>query len=51
MLPLIFRSFLPPVFLITLIKGAILFGFSTPSEAGAVGRLRGPSCSHGSTDG
>ena len=37
MLPLIFRSFLPPVFLITLIKGAILFGFSTPSEAGAVG--------------
>ena len=37
MLPLVFRSFLPPVFLITLIKGAILFGFSTPSEAGAVG--------------
>ena len=37
MLPLIFRSFLPPVLLISLIKGAILFGFSTPSEAGAVG--------------
>jgi tripartite ATP-independent transporter DctM subunit len=28
---------LPPVFLISLIKGSILFGFATPSEAGAVG--------------
>ena len=37
MLPLILKAFLPPVLLITLIKGAILFGFSTPSEAGAVG--------------
>ena len=37
MLPLVLRSFLPPVFLITLIKGSILFGFATPSEAGAVG--------------
>ncbi len=35
--PLIFRSFLPPVFLIGLIKGSILFGWATPSEAGAVG--------------
>ena len=35
--PLVFRSFLPPVFLISLIKGSILFGFATPSEAGAVG--------------
>ena len=37
MFPLVLRSFLPPVFLITLIKGSILFGFATPSEAGAVG--------------
>lgn len=37
MLPLLLRAFIPPVLLITLIKGAILFGFSTPSEAGAVG--------------
>jgi tripartite ATP-independent transporter DctM subunit len=35
--PLVLRAFLPPVFLIGLIKGAILFGWSTPSEAGAVG--------------
>ena len=35
--PLIARSFLPPVFLITLIKGSILLGWATPSEAGAVG--------------
>ena len=37
MLPLILKAFIPPVLLITMIKGAILFGFSTPSEAGAVG--------------
>ena len=37
MLPLILKAFVPPVLLITMIKGAILFGFSTPSEAGAVG--------------
>jgi tripartite ATP-independent transporter DctM subunit len=37
MAPLVLRSFLPPVFLISLIKGSILFGFATPSEAGAVG--------------
>lgn len=37
MAPLVARSFLPPVFLISLIKGSILFGFATPSEAGAVG--------------
>jgi tripartite ATP-independent transporter DctM subunit len=35
--PLLFRSFLPPVFLIGMIKGSILFGWATPSEAGAVG--------------
>jgi tripartite ATP-independent transporter DctM subunit len=35
--PLILKAFIPPVFLIGLIKGAILFGWSTPSEAGAVG--------------
>ena len=34
---LILKSFLPPVFLIGLIKGSILFGWATPSEAGAVG--------------
>ena len=34
---MIFKSFLPPVFLITMIKGSILMGFATPSEAGAVG--------------
>jgi tripartite ATP-independent transporter DctM subunit len=37
MAPLILKAFLPPVFLIGLIKGAILFGWATPSEAGAVG--------------
>jgi tripartite ATP-independent transporter DctM subunit len=37
LLPLIAKSFLPPVFLISLIKGSILFGWATPSEAGAVG--------------
>ena len=35
--PLVLKAFLPPVFLIGLIKGAILFGWATPSEAGAVG--------------
>ncbi|MFQ5896910.1 MAG: TRAP transporter large permease subunit [Candidatus Methylomirabilia bacterium] len=34
---LILKGFLPPTFLILLIKGSILFGFATPSEAGAVG--------------
>jgi tripartite ATP-independent transporter DctM subunit len=31
------RAFFPPVFLIGMIKGSILFGWATPSEAGAVG--------------
>jgi len=31
------RSFIPPAFLIGLIKCSILFGWATPSEAGAVG--------------
>jgi tripartite ATP-independent transporter DctM subunit len=35
--PLVFRSFLPPTVLIFMIKGSILFGWATPSEAGAVG--------------
>ena len=35
--PLLRRAFLPPVVLITMIKGSILFGWATPSEAGAVG--------------
>ncbi len=34
---MIFKSFLPPVLLITMIKGSILFGIASPSEAGAVG--------------
>ena len=34
---LLLRSFIPPVFLIALIKGSILLGWATPSEAGAVG--------------
>ncbi|MEX2617949.1 MAG: TRAP transporter large permease subunit [Alphaproteobacteria bacterium] len=34
---LLVRSFFPPVFLIALIKGSILLGWATPSEAGAVG--------------
>ena len=35
--PLLIRGFVPPVVLISLIKGSILFGWATPSEAGAVG--------------
>ena len=31
------KAFFPPVFLIGMIKGSILLGFATPSEAGAVG--------------
>jgi tripartite ATP-independent transporter DctM subunit len=34
---LFLKSFLPPAFLIGMIKGSILFGWATPSEAGAVG--------------
>jgi tripartite ATP-independent transporter DctM subunit len=34
---LIFKSFLPPAFLLAMVKGSILFGWATPSEAGAVG--------------
>ena len=37
MAPLLFRGFFPPVVLICLIKGSILLGWATPSEAGAVG--------------
>ena len=37
MLPLLWRAFFPPVFLIGVIKCSILFGWATPSEAGAVG--------------
>ena len=37
MLPLLWKAFFPPVFLISLIKCSILFGWATPSEAGAVG--------------
>ena len=34
---MILKAFLPPVILIALIKGSILLGWATPSEAGAVG--------------
>ncbi|WP_397474747.1 TRAP transporter large permease subunit [Pusillimonas sp.] len=34
---LIFRSFLPPVFLIVLVLGSIFVGVATPTEAGGVG--------------
>jgi tripartite ATP-independent transporter DctM subunit len=34
---LLVKSFFPPVLLIAFIKSSILFGFATPSEAGAVG--------------
>ena len=34
---MIFKSFLPPVLLIFMIKGSVLFGLAAPSEAGAVG--------------
>jgi tripartite ATP-independent transporter DctM subunit len=37
MAPLLWRAFFPPVFLIGTIKLSILFGWATPSEAGAVG--------------
>jgi tripartite ATP-independent transporter DctM subunit len=37
MMPLLWRAFFPPVFLIGLIKCSILFGWAAPSEAGAVG--------------
>ncbi len=35
--PLLGKAFFPPVFLIGMIKGSILLGWATPSEAGAVG--------------
>jgi tripartite ATP-independent transporter DctM subunit len=34
---LLVKSFIPPAVLIGMIKGSILFGWATPSEAGAVG--------------
>ena len=37
MMPLLWRAFFPPVFLIGMIKCSILLGWATPSEAGAVG--------------
>ncbi len=36
---LLLRAFVPPVFLIGLIKGSVLFGWATPSEAGGVGGM------------
>jgi tripartite ATP-independent transporter DctM subunit len=37
MMPLLWKAFFPPVFLIGLIKCSILLGWAAPSEAGAVG--------------
>jgi tripartite ATP-independent transporter DctM subunit len=34
---LLLKSFVPAAFLLFMVKGSILFGFATPSEAGAVG--------------
>ena len=34
---LLIRGFFPPVFLIAFIKGSLLLGIATPSEAGAIG--------------
>lgn len=39
MMPLLWRAFFPPVLLIGMIKGSILFGWAAPSEAGAVGAV------------
>ncbi len=39
MAKLLGKAFFPPVFLIGMIKGSILFGWATPSEAGAVGAV------------
>ncbi|MEM8824803.1 MAG: TRAP transporter large permease subunit [Pseudomonadota bacterium] len=36
---MVIRSFLPPVILIVLVLGSILFGFATPTEAAGVGAL------------
>jgi tripartite ATP-independent transporter DctM subunit len=37
MMPLLMRAFIPPVIIIGGIKGGILFGWMTPSEAGSIG--------------
>ena len=36
---LVFKSFLPPIFLIILVLGSIFAGFATPTEAAGVGAL------------
>jgi TRAP-type mannitol/chloroaromatic compound transport system permease large subunit len=36
---MIFRSFLPPIFLILCVLGSIFAGVATPTEAAAVGAL------------
>ena len=38
-LKLVFKSFLPPIFLIILVLGSIFAGFATPTEAAGVGAL------------
>ena len=38
-LKLVFKSFLPPIFLIVLVLGSIFAGFATPTEAAGVGAL------------
>ena len=36
---MVFRSFLPPIFLIMCVLGSIFAGVATPTEAAAVGAL------------
>jgi|TARA_R110002072_G_scaffold123048_2_gene258088 TRAP-type mannitol/chloroaromatic compound transport system permease large subunit len=38
-LVMVLRSFLPPIFLIFLVLGSILFGWATPTEAAGVGAM------------
>ena len=38
-LSMLWRGFWPPIFLIALVLGSILFGFATPTEAAGVGAL------------
>jgi len=37
MIAMVFRSFIPPLFLVFLVLGSILFGWATPTEAAGVG--------------
>ncbi len=39
LLVMVVRSFIPPIILITMVLGSILFGFATPTEAAGVGAI------------